>query len=135
MKMVEEIPATMPAPCGMDCWVCYAHLKKKRPCLGCRGQDDAKPEHCRKCEIKTCALEQGLDFCFSCSTFPCTKINRLDKSYRQRYQTSLIDGAMRLKTVGAEQYLREEREKWLCADCGGAVSLHGRTCSECGKGW
>ena len=133
MKMTEEIPATMLAPCGMDCWVCYAHLKKKKPCLGCRGQDDSKPEHCRKCKIKVCALGQGIDFCFSCLTFPCAIIRRLDKSYRQRYQVSLIDNSVRLKTVGAERYLSEEREKWMCADCGGVVSLHDQVCSECGK--
>ncbi|MBE2201158.1 MAG: DUF3795 domain-containing protein [Anaerolinea sp.] len=129
----EAMPATMLAPCGMNCRVCYVHLKKKKPCLGCWGQDDSKPEHCRTCKIKTCALEQGIDFCFNCSTFPCAIIKRLDKSYRQRYQVSLIDNAMRLKTVGAKQYLKEERDKWTCADCGGIVSLHDRVCSECGK--
>jgi hypothetical protein len=123
----------MLAPCGMNCGVCYVHLKKKKPCLGCWGQDDSKPEHCRKCKIKTCASGQGIDFCFNCSTFPCAIIKRLDKSYRQRYQVSLIDNALRLKTVGAKQFLNEEREKWTCADCGGVVSLHDRVCSECGK--
>ncbi len=133
MKTTKEMPVTMLAPCGINCEVCYVHLKKKKPCLGCRGQDDSKPEHCRKCKIKTCAIGQGIDFCFNCSTFPCTIIKRLDKSYRQRYQVSLIDNAMRLKTVGAKRYLSEEREKWTCTDCGGTVSLHDQICSECGN--
>lgn len=133
MKMTETMAATMLAPCGMNCTVCYAHLKKKQPCRGCRGRDESKPEHCRQCKIKACALEQGFDFCSSCPTFPCTILKRLDKSYRQRYQVSLIANALRLKAVGAEQYLTEESEKWTCPDCGGIVSLHDRVCSECGK--
>jgi hypothetical protein len=133
MKMAEEISATMLAPCGINCGVCYVYLRKKKPCLGCRGQEDAKPEHCRKCKIKDCALGQGIDFCFDCTSFPCVTIKRLDKSYRQRYRVSLIANAIRLKTVGAQQYLGEEREKWTCAECGGVISLHDRACSECGK--
>lgn len=133
MKMPEEISASMLAPCGMNCFVCYTHLKKKKPCLGCWGEDTTKPEHCRKCKIKDCAIGQGFSFCFQCPTFPCVMIKRLDKSYRQRYGISLIDNAMRVKTIGDEQFLIEERSKWLCADCGGVICLHDRVCSECGK--
>ena len=122
----------MLAPCGMTCAVCYVHLKEKKPCLGCRGQDTSKPEHCRKCKIKDCASSQRIDFCFDCPSFPCVTIKRLDKSYRQRYQVSLIDNGIRIKTVGAEGHLLEEKEKWTCAQCGGVISLHDHACSECG---
>jgi len=60
-------------------------------------------------------------------------IKRLDKSYRQRYQVSLIENALRLETIGARQFMIEEREKWTCPACGGVISLHDRVCSECGK--
>jgi hypothetical protein len=133
MKMYTAIPANMLAPCGITCAVCYVHLKKKKPCLGCRGQDASKPEHCRKCEIKDCATGQGIKFCLECPTFPCAIIKRLDKSYRQRYQVSLIENSNRIKTVGAKQHLFEEKEQWTCPDCGGIISLHDRICSGCGK--
>jgi hypothetical protein len=133
MKMTDAIPVTLIAPCGMNCAVCYVYLRKKKPCLGCRGQDEAKPDHCRQCKIKDCASGQGVDFCFNCPTFPCPVIKRLDKSYRQRYQISLIENALRLETIGARQYLIEEKEKWTCPACGGAISLHDRVCSECGR--
>lgn len=133
MKITTELPPTMLAPCGITCAVCYVYLKKKKPCLGCHGQDASKPEHCRKCKIKDCAAGQGIDFCFECPDFPCATIKRLDKSYRQRYEVSLIENAMRLKTVGAKRHLIEEKEKWICSHCGGIISLHDRICSECGK--
>ncbi|RPI92516.1 MAG: DUF3795 domain-containing protein [Chloroflexi bacterium] len=133
MKIHMDISTTLLAPCGMNCAVCYAHLRAKKPCPGCRGQDASKPEHCRKCKIKDCAISQEIDFCFECPAFPCATIKRLDKSYRQRYQVSLIDNAIRIKTVGARQYLIEEKEKWTCSRCGGVISLHDRLCSKCGK--
>jgi hypothetical protein len=122
----------MLAPCGMTCTVCYVHLRKKKPCLGCHGRVASKPEHCRRCKIKDCVASYGISFCFECSSFPCVTIKRLDKSYGQRYQVSLIDNAIRIKTVGAGQHLLEEKEKWTCAHCGGVISLHDRVCSECG---
>ncbi len=131
--MAEKNQRTMIAPCGMNCEVCYVHLKEKNPCLGCRGQDDLKPEHCRKCAIKDCAVTQDLDFCFHCLSFPCLRIKRLDKGYRERYQVSLIDNAIALKQIGMAQYVREERARWKCAACGGIICLHDRVCSECGK--
>jgi hypothetical protein len=133
MKLDAKISTAMLAPCGMTCTVCYTHLREKKRCLGCRGQDDAKPEHCRKCKIKDCVAERGIRFCFECSSFPCVTIKRLDKNYRQKYQVSLIENAMRIKNIGAKQHLREEKEKWTCRQCGAIVSLHDRACSECGK--
>ncbi|MBN1536513.1 MAG: DUF3795 domain-containing protein [Anaerolineales bacterium] len=133
MKMPDEIPPILLAPCGMNCFVCYKHLKNTKPCLGCWGEEATKPEHCRKCKIKDCAIGQGFSFCLECPSFPCAIIKRLDKSYRQRYQANLIDNAFRVKTLGAEQFLVEERTKWTCADCGGVISLHDRVCSECGR--
>jgi len=58
----------------------------------------------------------------------------MEKSYRQRYQVSLIENASRRKALGAEKYLCEERQKWTCPACGGVISLHDRACSECGLG-
>jgi transposase len=59
-------------------------------------------------------------------------IKRLDKSYRQRYQVSLIENSIRIKTVGVKQFVVEEKQKWTCSQCGGVISLHDRVCSECG---
>ncbi|MEW5868712.1 MAG: DUF3795 domain-containing protein [Chloroflexota bacterium] len=130
---MTEMPSSMLAPCGMNCTVCYVHLRKKKPCLGCLGQDEYKPDHCRKCKIKDCAVGRGVAFCVDCPDFPCATLKRLDKSYRQRYQVSLVANALRLKAVGAEQFLLEEKQKWACSVCGGVISLHDQVCSQCGK--
>jgi hypothetical protein len=121
------------APCGMNCSVCYAHLRKKNRCQGCRGQEECQPAYCRRCKIRNCAISRGIDFCYECVSFPCTAIKQIDKRYRLRYQVSLIENAIRVKTVGVEQFLLEEKQKWTCTECGGVISLHDRVCSVCGR--
>jgi hypothetical protein len=124
---------TMLAPCGMNCAVCYAHLRKKKTCPGCRGQEDNQPAYCRRCNIRNCAIGREIDFCFECSTFPCVAIKRMDKRYRLRYQVSLIENGLRNKAMGTKRFLLEENQKWTCTRCSGLISLHDRVCSECGK--
>lgn len=133
MQMPSTIENIMFAPCGMDCMICYVHLKKKKPCGGCLGNDVDKPERCKSCEIKTCTKTKGLTYCFSCETFPCTRIKALEKSYLKRYQTSPIQNSKSVKEDGFEQFFGSERVKWTCLDCMGVVSVHDKVCSDCGK--
>lgn len=133
MRMTDDIPAHLLAPCGMSCLVCYAHLRTRRPCHGCRGPDDRKPNHCRACKIKACAEDHQVEHCGDCATFPCALIKRLDRSYRQRYQVSLIDYTTQLKLLGITAFLKTQQAEWTCAQCGGVISLHDRACSVCGQ--
>ena len=121
------------APCGINCTVCYAHLRKKKPCPGCRGQAASQPAYCRRCKIRDCALSRGIDFCFACTAFPCNSVRQIDKRYRQKYYVSLIENGLRIKTIGIEQFLVEEKQKWACTQCGGVISIHDRVCSACGR--
>lgn len=52
MKMPDTISTNMFAPCGVNCAVCYKHVKRPKrgtPCPGCLGSDTDKPKHCRTC--------------------------------------------------------------------------------------
>lgn len=90
MKMPAVIDPGMLAPCGMNCMVCYKHCNHKKPCPGCLKGDAAKPEHCRKCAIKSCVGEKGLALCHHCHQYPCKLIKNLEKTYRKRYGVSLM---------------------------------------------
>ncbi|MBI5294067.1 MAG: DUF3795 domain-containing protein [Chloroflexi bacterium] len=133
MKTDTHIPTHMMAPCGLTCAACYAHLRKKKPCPGCNGAESAKPGYCSRCKIKACATGRGLAYCFACPDFPCALVKQIDKRYRLKYRTSLIENGLRAQAVGVEQHLREEKQKWTCPQCGGVLNLHDRTCSECGR--
>lgn len=121
------------APCGMNCLVCYVHLKDKKPCSGCLGSDVHKPERCKKCEIKQCTHDRRITYCYECDEMPCKRIKQLEKSYKQRYQASLIENSMLVKEIGIKKFMEKEREKWKCAECHGVISLHDKYCTECKK--
>ena len=119
------------APCGMDCAVCYQHLRAKKPCPGCLAGDEGKPNHCRACAIRDCRDEKGVDYCFSCPEFPCKRVKALDKTYRTRYGVSLVDNGARVREAGMAAFLAAEAEAWTCPTCGGAISLHDGSCPAC----
>lgn len=136
MKIPNKIDKNMIAICGMNCTVCYKHLLTKKyakKCNGCKYGDETLPEHCRKCKIKDCAKNKNLEYCFECEEYPCKWIKNLDKSYKQRYKTSLIENGLFIKDNGMKQFLENEKEKWTCSNCEGVISLHDRLCSECKK--
>lgn len=97
------------APCGVNCLVCYAHVRSKKPCQGCLCGDEGKSDRCKRCAIK-----------------------RLDKSYRIRYGTSLVENSRLAASRGLEAFMESEQMKWRCS-CGGAVCVYGGACPECGK--
>lgn len=137
MKMSERIEEIMFAPCGMNCMVCYKHCytkKNKNPCLGCLVNDEmGKPEHCRKCKIKDCVREKGITYCFECSQFPCNFIKNLEKSYNQRYDTSLIENSLFVKNHSLVVFMEKQKQEYTCKKCGGVYSIHDKVCTECGK--
>jgi len=133
LPMQEKLDYKLIAPCGMNCAVCYVHLKKRKPCKGCLCDDMDKPERCKSCAIKSCVKDKGATYCFQCSDFPCKKIVNLDKSYQKRYQVSLLENSQKIRDNGFECFLISEKERWKCPGCGGIISLHDKECSECGS--
>ncbi len=133
MKMPAQDEFIMFAPCGMNCTVCYVHLKKKKPCGGCLGDDANKPERCKSCNIKICAQDRGFTHCFDCVDFPCKRIKNLEKSYQKRYQVSLVENSKLVREKGLGAFFQNERLRWTCTECQGIISLHDKVCSECDK--
>lgn len=133
MKMPELITEDMVAPCGMHCTVCYKHCNVKKPCAGCKKGDEGKPGHCRSCTIKECIEQKSIRHCCFCQDFPCKLIKNLDRSYRKRYHSSLVQNGNRIKEIGVHGFLKEDKEKFTCPSCGGVISIHEGICSQCEK--
>ena len=123
------------APCGMNCGVCAAYLRKNNKCVGCRGTDIDKPVTRVRCKIKTCEVfRQGsTEFCYECETFPCNNLKHLDNRYRTNYHMSMIENLQYIKTFGIRSFLRNEKLKWTCRKCAGTISVHKGYCVDCGK--
>ena len=132
MKMPHSLDGALFAPCGMNCLVCYKHCRPQKPCAGCLRGDAGKPEHCRKCALKDCVRERGLTYCFQCPEYPCRRLKYLEKSYRSRYGASLMENSAAVKERGLEGFMACQRQRYLCPECGGVISLHDGACSQCG---
>ena len=133
--MVSTNTSLLIAPCGMNCGICFAFLRDKNKCPGCRGSNDKKPVTRVKCGIKTCKVfSNGKSrFCFQCADFPCDTLKHLDKRYRTKYDMSMIDNLASIKKFGIRHFLKDEKVKWICAGCGGTVCVHKGYCADCGK--
>ncbi len=127
--------AALIAPCGMNCAICMAHLRKNKPCPGCSGSDQNKPPHCVQCRIKHCdgLKERQASFCIECAKFPCLRMKQLDKRYRTKYAMSMLENLEMIKAAGMETFVRQEQTRWACPHCGGTICVHTATCSQCGQ--
>jgi hypothetical protein len=118
------------APCGMNCGVCMAFLREKDKCPGCRGDDKNKKVSCQRCKIKNCVKAK---FCFSCEKYPCEKLKHLDKRYRTKYGMSMVENLGNIRNWGIRKFVRNEKIRWACSECGGIICVHRRYCYKCGK--
>lgn len=136
MTIANQTPfaADLIAPCGINCRLCSAFLRERKPCAGCLRDDTHKPNHCMTCRIKYCAEKPGGEtaYCFTCAKFPCIRVRNLDKRYRTKYGTNVIANLENIRRAGVEAFLVQERERWKCAKCGGVICMHRAECISCG---
>jgi len=123
------------APCGINCGTCKAYLRVKNKCSGCMTSSGPKVNHCGNCSIRHCELleKTSSKFCYDCEIFPCRKIKHIDKRYRLRYKTGLMNNLLTIKTIGIDSYLKNEAGRWRCSACGSLLSVHSDSCAKCGK--
>jgi len=121
------------APCGIYCGACYMFLRDKKRCKGCRIDSIDKPKYCDKCKIAHCEMlsKTSNGFCYECEKFPCQRLKQLDKRYRTKYSTSLIQNQITIKEKGTKTFLNQEAEIRTCPKCGSVVSIHWKGCFKC----
>ena len=133
MKMLVKIEAIMIAPCGVNCLACSAYLDRKKPCFGCRAPiEQITRKSCRDCVKKECAFEKGIQWCFECHSFPCSRIKSLNKRYKQNYGVDLVQNGLNARQ-DMNAFLQAQQEQFTCNFCGGIIDQHHQRCSECGS--
>jgi hypothetical protein len=132
-----RIASELIAPCGANCGVCLAFFgyridgkKRKYACTGCR----SRTSRCAFIQKNCSRLSNGqVEYCYECAVFPCDRLKTLDKRYRNKYGMSMVENLRYIQRDGMEQFLKNERKKWKCPDCGGLVCVHNKKCYTCGK--
>ena len=100
------------APCGMNCGVCKAHLRKNNPCHGCNYAELNRPKTRAYCKLRLCSKRSG-KFCYSCAEFPCNRLTSLDERYQKHYDMSEIENLKYIKDNGIKKFLEKERIRWI----------------------
>jgi len=134
MKKYHNNSEFLIAPCGMDCGGCIGYLREKNTCPGCMVGEGPTSKYCRECIIRNCpqiaSNESG--FCYECEKYPCPRLKRLDKRYRNKYHMSMLENLDAIKTKGLQAFVKQNTERWTCAECGARLSVHRVKCLECG---
>jgi hypothetical protein len=125
---------TLIAPCGLNCGLCRAYLRTKKPCPGCRGGNSNKSDSLLNCKITNCGIlrQNRLQYCYDCSKYPCKTITHLDLRYRTKYHVSPIENLTVIKTDGIQELLTREKRRWTCKKCGNTICMHKGHCIQCG---
>lgn len=133
--------------CGLYCGACPiltvtryretgaatgARLKgdfEKERCHGCRSDDVS--DWCADCNIKACATEKNLSFCFECDEFPCESLHQMEED-QAPHHTGIIRNQRCMKESGPESWLASQEKRWSCPQCGLAFTWYESKCSNCG---
>ena len=134
---MNSIDPNLIAPCGIDCRLCYAYIREKNHCPGCRGDDLQKMKSCLACKIKNCEklVEEDFKYCFECGSYPCDSLKKLDKRYRTKYGVNPFENLNTIQENGIDQFVEIEMTKWTCPECGTILCMHKPQCLTCGYDW
>ena len=137
MDIYDKLQPDLIVPCGMDCGICYAYLRDKKPSPGCCEDSPDKPEYCKKCIIANCELliNTGSKYCSGCEKYPCKRLKQLDKRYRTKYHMSMLENLEYIKEKGIDQFLGRENKRWTCTHCGAGICVHREVCPVCHNPW
>ena len=114
--MIKGCDSDLIAPCGMNCRLCVGFFgytisggKRKKRCIGCRQSDKNCAFIKKRCKRLT---KKEINYCYECKDFPCEQLEKLDKSYRKRFEMSMIDNLKNIRDNGMENFLKQQEEKY-----------------------
>ncbi len=120
LEIGDHMSKEVIAPCGMNCGLCLMYLREENSCPGCSSGRKVNGR-CIKCGIKLCKERKG-EYCFECGSYPCERLERLDKRYRERYGMSEMENLETIKKKGIECLLDLEEKKWVSKE--GVYCVH-----------
>lgn len=101
-KIAEKMAGHVPALAGFRQFKEVLEFFAGAVCPGCRSGGAQNPF----CSAKSCYKEKGVDFCFQCEEFPCSK-----SGYHSQLRDKWIANNSRMREVGVDQYYREQKSR------------------------
>ena len=130
LRRARTMKPNLIAPCGMNCRLCIAYNRDKNTCPGCFMVDAYQKISRSGCRIRNCLKRKQAKsrFCFVCDNFLiCFKFSK--------YSMSMIENLKQIKKLGIREFIRKQKSKWLCPNCGYFLSVHRDNCLSCNYKW
>jgi len=91
---------------------------------------------CVNCNIRDCAKQKGMAYCYECKELPCKRLTELSieraKKDNLPHLALCIDNLDTLRQIGTEEWLRKQDKRWACSSCGKKHNWYTEKCSNCG---
>lgn len=131
--------------CGLYCGACSSKLLHDKamgdnelkdfqveyqdsPCAGCAS--GVNPD----CEFVICNQTHGTQCCAFCAEFPCPMIIKFSQD-EWAHHIDVIDNLKRIKEIGIDAWLAEQKQQWSCPQCGSRTHWYQSKCCHCGATW
>ncbi len=91
---------------------------------------------CAHCDIRDCAKQKGIVFCYECKELPCSKLTEFSQERAKKdnlpHLSLCIGNLNALKQTSYEEWLRTQEERWSCKSCGRKLHWYTENCPKCG---
>ena len=91
-------------------------------CPGCRLESCSN-----ECDIRNCAISNGIDWCSQCSKYPCNLIYDFSCDGKPHHE-EIIKNFELLSKSGEKEWLKEMKAFWECKNCGKKKSWYYKKC-------
>jgi hypothetical protein len=98
-------------------------------CNGCKSQTLCI--YCRDCDIKLCAEEKELEFCFECSQFPCDRLISFNRD-KYPHHHFVLRNLYEIQQIGKEKWMNRQKKRWTCMNCDTPFEWYSEHCTSCG---
>ncbi|MGB2698538.1 MAG: DUF3795 domain-containing protein, partial [Candidatus Zixiibacteriota bacterium] len=133
--------------CGLYCGACAVLLANEKgevekkakewrmkpeelKCHGCKTETIAT--FCVTCELKKCAEDKNVDYCFQCAEYPCARLLEF-KNDKHPHHSIVLKNLKFISEKGRDRWLKEQKARWSCPKCGAKFSWYDKTCQNCGE--
>ena len=99
-------------------------------CTGCGDLDEKS--YGVGCKTAVCCDIHNVQYCFDCSEYPCNDLRTMVADPYPHHHNVIID-LERMKEVGIDSWLTEQKKRWSCPACGESFCWYSETCSTCGE--
>jgi rRNA maturation endonuclease Nob1 len=98
-------------------------------CHGCKSRVNAV--YCVDCDIKRCAENKQVEYCFECDEYPCSRLVDF-KNDEHPHHSIVLQNLNFIQEQGVDEWLRVQKTRWSCANCGTSFTWYAQVCKMCG---